>query len=749
MRHPTCTGLLLGLLVGAGTAAETWPAGAVLRVEAAVVEQPSDRVAGVLVTLPDGGVLPPPPVGWKVFDSSGRELASVCVWHNPAEGIGLVFEPPSSPSPVTIYLGGPLPSPSAAAAELKPSLLLYTRTGGASLEGAQAMANEVPPGRRARMGRVRFIGHRQNPWGPDDDYESWYTGWLRVKGAGPTRFCTISDDGSILKLDGQTIAQWPGIHSRDPGRKGEFGSSVNLRPGFYRVDYFHFEASGDQEAHACWKPPDTKSDALPVTIPESAFLHSGRAEIRSAISRDGGVPAFWTWSPVSYLWYGDKPAHVYRFRALLVSTNTPEVSCEWQLGGGLVVRQPEFLWIIEGHEPVPVTLTVRAGGARSRSTRQVELDTTPPRASVENAQHRLAYRRALLTRCEASPATQRPCAGWSSGLWTLLLQVLEPYRGGALLKAIFERSRPDVLALPDADRRSLEDQYVEILRYSDREAAARWLERLEQEEKDPGRKAYWKGRAVEFYLYDMEDTNTARRLAENLLAAGGTEAGRMAALRLGDIERLAGRSDEARSWYARAQDLPRPAPSPDGEKSTETLPKRRGGRSEPRSVSTELQRSRTVGSPPEPWKAQAVRASSYYRTVHNLIEKGAYPEARQTLEEWEQELPLSKLDGDYSLAEAEYFRAIGDLRRALKILQAYRRGVAMSAFLPAVMEKEAECWLTLGRTDQVRALADRMERQFPGHPASQKVRGWVGRQGEVSSEAARARSGLTPIPEGL
>ena len=103
------------------------------------------------------------------------------------------------------------------------------------------------------------------------------------------------------------------------------------------------------------------------------------------------------------------------------------------------------------------------------------------------------------------------------------------------------------------------------------------------------------------------------------------------------------------------------------------------------------------------------------------------------MHDWELEFPLSKMSGDYSLAEAEYFTTIGGYRRALRVLQAYRQGVDMSPFLADSMSLELECLLQLGKDADARSIGEIIVKRFPGHPAAEKARNLSATLGPATS----------------
>jgi hypothetical protein len=168
-----------------------------------------------------------------------------------------------------------------------------------------------------------------------------------------------------------------------------------------------------------------------------------------------------------------------------------------------------------------------------------------------------------------------------------------------------------------------------------------------------------------------------------LANAAGSNAVARLQVRQGDIERLAGQRDKAREIYATVQ---------------------RAGRD---------------------WRAAAVRQASYFEDVKQALRHGALETARDRLAAWEIELPMSKLDGDYILAEAQYWMALRQQHRALRNLLAFRQQTDLSPFLPAAMKLERDCLVALNRHEELAALAADLEKRFPTLPLTRETRQMV------------------------
>lgn len=687
---------------------------AALRVDFDVVSRPLHAESGVLLRLPDGGLLPAGEVATDVRDDAGARLDHHVLWRNPAEGLLLACAvPPASSSRIGVYLKrAPAMAPSRkAATSLRPGLLLCTKTGNASLDAARKLAGPTPPGAGTRMGQVPYLGHRENPFGPDDDYSTWYSGWFLLDAPETLYFGTVSDEGSELQIDGRTVASWPGLHTRDEGAQGQHGKAVSLEAGWHRIDYFHFEATGPQEMMAVWKRAKSGSE-LPEQIPPEAFLQSGTARLAGIHLRDGRRAAAieGTSQAADYLWFGEEPVQRHLLRAD-AGDHAKDLAFAWDFGDGRIVHGPSCEWLVVGEKPVPVALVASNAHGLARVSAPLYSGTPPPAANALAPGGRLAYRRAFLQRVESAPAGKDPGAGWPADLWNLLAIVLEPYKGGPILQPLFERGGKTLRALPADDRRILEDRYVESLRArKDPAALLAALDTLARDERETNRKFHWREERVAALLFEADDIPAARREAAALRRDTTLPAlVDLALVRQGDVERFAGDAGAARRFYTEAHDRIRSRVKP----SSATVRPGGGTAAQGRRTSLVPLSSRVRI---DPWKAQAVRDATYMATIRDHLAQDAAEEAMEELRRWEIESPLSKLSGDYPLAEARLYAHLGDDRRAIATLRAYRRLAEMGPALPDILELELDCLERQRRTDEARELAKEIVERLPGHP---------------------------------
>ncbi len=701
------------MLIARANADIPWAvSGATHRIRLDIVQAPSKPEAGVIAIIPDGGLMPGPAVRVEARDAAGHPLTAGVIWHNPREGLGVVFEAPAAGSgPVSLYLQGAPKAESFAAAvrHLKPSLLMYTAPGGASpsLTDAEAIGRESPPGRRARMAQVSILGQAENRLGPDDHYVSWYTGWLDIETPGRYRLCSVFDEGCEVRLNGRTLVKVTGRHHRRESAKGEVGEWVQLERGLHSIEYLHYEIDGPQEAHLCWRTPGSSENELPVTIPASAWLRSGTARVLDGSLNDGTPLALWEVEPVAYVWTAEKPVNIFRFRALLPDPRRAGVDLEWTFDGRATSSEPSPWWFWEDEDAHKVALRVARGRSVTAATREVVLPWYPRRLSMNVAADRQLVRDAWESRLRSGPAGRRPCADWTPNLWATLHEALERFAPTPVPELIVTRSRPDLLRQPPERRWRIEDLYVESLRRTNAAAALVWMEQTGREETLAARRIHWMIERARVLALDLGRLDEARALAREATALPlDPEMAVRVAVLAGDVERLALNRDEAARAYALAQDRYRALQKTAAQLAT---------------VRREAETNRTLAARlGGDWRIAAVREGQNLVTVENLIRQSAWDEAWEVLRQWEIEFPLSRLDGDQPLAEAAFWMAVGDTGRALRILRAYRQLVDMNSQLWRAMEMERQCLIRLDRRTELDELAREIERRFPG--ASSAVR---------------------------
>ena len=288
-------GVLLTMCV---TAQAQWPdwsvaPDATLRFDLKVSSEPPHPDLGVIVMIPDGGLLPTKNPTPDVRDSEGKPVEHLIFGHNPKDMMGIVFAQQKSGSAVTVFFKSANNPPVKPNTKLFPSVIYYTKNGNGNLDTAKKFSNTYPPANGTFFGHWPCIGSMINPWGANDDFSSWYVGGFLSPKKEKIYFATVSNAGSEFSIDGKTIHSWSGQGARDGVGKGQQGKWVDLEEGVHRIDYYHYSARGrGTEAQIVWKRDGVETvnkEGLPELMQD--FAHSGSASIHGIRYRDGRVSA--------------------------------------------------------------------------------------------------------------------------------------------------------------------------------------------------------------------------------------------------------------------------------------------------------------------------------------------------------------------------------------------------------------------------------------------------------------------------
>ena len=243
--------------------------------------------------------------------------------------------------------------------------------------------------------------------------------------------------------------------------------------------------------------------------------------------------------------------------------------------------------------------------------------------------------------------------------------------------------------LPPEAREKLENIYLQEI-VSDKEKALSFLTKAISDQKDPTLRLHWQITQIDYYLFELGDLKTARRLADQIEGGSLGIDPAVATLRLvqrGDIERLDGDLEKAQQFYTKAQvehrrpaaEPPPPGAGKDHPNSKSKFPAADGSKMMAAAKGTQTD-----------WRVRTVQQNAYYSKVKSLLDQQYIPEARKALDDWIIEFPFSKLNGDYALDEARYYSLIGNDARAVRILKAYRKQTEISNELPPAMALEFE-----------------------------------------------------------
>ena len=97
-------------------------------------------------------------------------------------------------------------------------------------------------------------------------------------------------------------------------------------------------------------------------------------------------------------------------------------------------------------------------------------------------------------------------------------------------------------------------------------------------------------------------------------------------------------------------------------------------------------------------------------------------EAKQALQTWEREFPLSKISGDFIIRESALYMKWGDWKRAQPMLEAYCREIDASSFLPEAAAMLITCVKQLKEPpESIREIILKVKGRLLYHPVAKQL----------------------------
>ncbi len=719
-------GALLLLAPAGVEAATNWHvADSPLRYRLELQRKPSHPSAGYFAALPDGGLLRGVRASTAVVTEEGKVLPSYLLWQNAENGFSIVFAKPEAEAR-TIYVYIQTTTPAKVwnpGSGLTPSAVLCTVPGQESLAASQALA---------AFGRVDGAAHwEQNPGHPAAGltigadltgrprpavfYELAY---LEAPVAGDYWVAPFVHTGQgEVRVDGQKLE--PKEKSK---RWGGTGASVKLTKGLHRLEVFQtapgagaYSAFKDGLMYLTWKTPnETIKNWDARAVKGSEVAHSGTCGLAGVESREGFPVAAAKVNPGLVYWFGnEEPLLIFEFNALS-GAYPPDAKVSWTFPEGATVEGPRVRWLVRGFQEGRVKMSVKAG--QSVSSMVVPyFGLSTQQTSLENAAHRDAFRDTLAEMLSVFPRKNDPVSGWSDAWWNNIFRTIEGGEGENLLRALFsdhfeavqKRLTPSQMAV-------LEDVFLDATLRDHPEENMRWLKKFYLGAGEVARQNELRFREGELHMYHLNDRTQAEKLFTILASVPG-EIGERAKIRLGDLALLSGDLNKATRLYADVQNKAR------SQRNTAAVPTGMlvsgqllaGGENSPAVLKPKAL--------PD-LKGGALQEVSLSENVKTLTARSFLLEARQALDAWEAEFPLSKISGDFVLREAELHMKMTDWKRARPMLEAYCREIDASSFLPDSVSALIQC-VQASRADSasVRDIVVKVKDRLKYHPVANQL----------------------------
>lgn len=512
-----------------------------------------------------------------------------------------------------------------------------------------------------------------NRFGPSDHYISVYEGYLRIDQPGTYQFCTVSDDGSWVRINDRAVVEWPGGHGWQGAEHGQRHGEIKLKKGVARVQYYHEEGEGAQMAFLGWKPPDAERFR---GIPRGRWLAVRTARAVGHQARDRPIIAVPLARVLNTYWVrdsDDRQATLVEFRDRSRSSAGRIVQRRWSLGDGLEAEGAKLKHVYFRTDRPEVTLTVVDARGNTDS-----VACSPDIFYVDVKARYFSYGSSKQYREAAAGYDVERMDREDLQLYVEFWGYLEEWSEHVRAVEALIRRFPELPAIPqlaasaargctqpDAYDPQRAEQFYRI--------ALRGVETaLERAEMDL--------RLAEVVAWGLEDYDRAKELLNAVLAVAEAKARpaflrlrRRALIGLGDVALLSGQYEEAERFYRQVQN-----PAKEPVKQAEMLAKTGG----------------------------------YGYTVMDLLARGEFEWAIKTLDRWEDEFPVQKLEGYTFFLRGKVLFVQRPGRLALTYLQLAKRVSPRAVHVPETVWLRANCLLAMERYAEALAEFERIRSDF-------------------------------------
>jgi len=384
--------LLLSLSAGARTAAAAdpaWQAAGWTQRAVVAVTQPDGPHDVAAVNILHEGRAAAEGKDYRIFDSAGQPVPYEVTYHHPARDSWISFRAPPGQKDFVIYYGKPdaeidpqraTPAPlgqgpphagaSAGGWIPRRGLLLTSMRRDRETDNPKSVPQMLAlvaksPGLEGAA-YCRAISDSFNPFGDSDYYISVYRGWIEIPAAGKYGFCTASNEASFSFLDGQDLVHWPGRHTEQRGKHGEYNATRELAAGPHYVEYLQEEVLLYQLAFLGYRPAGSAAfDA----IPEAMFPLPRAAAVARYEQADGKRGVALRPELVDNVWPKEQSGGQftrYRFSADAgtAATDWQGWTLDWDFGDGITASGPSVEHVFLRNGDYAVKLTASSGDTR-------------------------------------------------------------------------------------------------------------------------------------------------------------------------------------------------------------------------------------------------------------------------------------------------------------------------------------------------------------------------------------------------
>jgi tetratricopeptide (TPR) repeat protein len=633
-----------------------------------MVSSPNEANGGFLLELPDIGSGSPDHSEVTLIDPDGNPIPVVPIWAG--NGCNSLFLAKEMKPGVNyqLYFGD---QTNRLMTNWTPhtSLLLETRTMGAypQFDNLQDMNSTWYRCKDVDgVGFVDKISRSGNPYGPDWNFASKYTGYLLTPKGGTLRIYTRSSDASFVLVDGKELLSWPGMH--DVGTTSGHGkiTDKNLRlanipcsKGVTKIEYYQAKYSGgDSYVLLGWVFHDSYDP-----IPDTAWVHPGKTKMVSIEQQNGFPVPIATINFISYMSYEDQ--FLYNVTVDAPKEMPAGWDAEWHFESGAVLHGAHVETVLVGDATQKVTLILKNGDHSFQSVTSIHFpqgSRAVKKASVNNTGEVGRYLELISV---LDPNTLN--AKGLEQLLPILLQ--ESAKCAGSFATAWLRFNP-----PSTDHLWL-SAFLASVRYLAQSDPAGAIKMVRSAPHNQYNKELLL-LELDLLVYYLKDPSA--QLVESKISTtyGNIDSARIAAIRLGDLARLSGQNDQAISRYNAIQ---------------KTIPDDTGGRKLP------------------------AMDRAYALSVENFLSQGDLHAAAGKLREWELAHPMAKIDADFLLDEARLLAQQGEWGQELAEIDSYK---ALHPDSPEEIEADflrAQALAGLGRKSEAQAIWKRISTDYPNN----------------------------------
>ena len=629
--------------------------------------------AGIEINMQEFGQTRPDLGDLLLTDRAGTPQPLAKIGRRTGGRILLLAQKLEPETPYFLYFGGGVQRTSPGWAP-KTRLLMETKPAPDdlkfdSLASWQAAWTKSPEAPGAAF--VNQIYHGGNPFGPNANFLTHYSAYLRVPQAREITFYTLSSDCSFVVVNGQEQFGWPGQHSPQTSPSTVCKKTVACPAGLVKIDYY--AAKGDVPPGERLEAPTVLGWQLPdhfETIPPEAWIHPGLAQVGAIHSADGQLPLPRA-NVTSFIGFGGQWLYETQFE-LRPPQALAGYSATWKFEDGASVTGTAGRRILTGKEAQLLQCSLTHNGSTLNVPLLIAVPDHLQRASV-NDPGDVAHALALIAAEPAAGLTPEAIRtrlvfvceyGSDQEIARLAAQWPEPPQKDALWMAV----RLALLrAHAQTDPAQAKQEFYTLSQTLDPALRKTYADELSMAEMD-------------LLVFCLRDADGFGRLTQ--IAFQNTALSLVAKIRIGDLHRLLGHYKEAVSQY---QNLGKKGPD----------------------------------------AALAVKDSAASLAIRDLLDGNFPKEAQQKLAEWEQRRPMVKFDSDFLLLRARTLLAFGRWTEALAELESFQKVQPESPFQTDAQFYLARLRYEKGEKEEAHKLWSDFAKDYPKHPLASQAREWA------------------------